>query len=145
MHFQSDYPTLGTLPCPCKLVHRSPPPVDIFLIVVNPIPSYFSFAYVLPCIEGMYISLGVLILLPRCTPPSWGEPLDSASSLTISYPGKSTPSSEIWLTESSLTISCPGKCPPPSEICWERVNMDPGLDPSGRLERPVIRTCTRPF
>ena len=30
-------------------------------------------------------------------------------------------------------------------ICWERVNMDQGLDPSGRLEGPVIQTYTRPF
>ena len=24
--------------------------------------------------------------------------------------------------------------------CWEKVNMDPGLDPSGRLKGPVIQT-----
>ena len=29
--------------------------------------------------------------------------------------------------------------------CWERRNMDPGLNPSGRLTGPVIRTCTRHF
>ena len=29
--------------------------------------------------------------------------------------------------------------------CWERRNMDPGLNPSGRLEGPVIRTRTRPI
>ena len=29
--------------------------------------------------------------------------------------------------------------------CWERRNMDPGLNPSGRLAGPVIRTCTRHF
>ena len=30
-------------------------------------------------------------------------------------------------------------------LCWERRNMDPGLNPSGRLAGPVIRTCTRHF
>ena len=29
--------------------------------------------------------------------------------------------------------------------CWGRVNMDPGLDPSGRLGGPVIWTYARPF
>ena len=29
--------------------------------------------------------------------------------------------------------------------CWERVNMDPGLDPSGRPHGPVIQTYTMPF
>ena len=30
-------------------------------------------------------------------------------------------------------------------VCWERANMDPVLDPSGRLKGPVIQTCTRLF
>ena len=32
-----------------------------------------------------------------------------------------------------------------THVCWERRNMDPGLNPSGRLVRPVIRTYTRHF
>ena len=31
------------------------------------------------------------------------------------------------------------------KYCWERRNMDPGLNPSGRLVGPVIRTYTRHF
>ena len=31
------------------------------------------------------------------------------------------------------------------EDCWERRNMDPSLNPSGRLVGPVIRTYTRHF
>ena len=30
-------------------------------------------------------------------------------------------------------------------VCWERRNMDPGLNPSGRLVGPIIRTYTRHF
>ena len=30
-------------------------------------------------------------------------------------------------------------------VCWERRSMNPGLNPSGRLVGPVIRTCTRHF
>merc|ERR1712086_222967 len=87
-----------------------------FFTVGNPTPLYFSLAYDLPCIDGTYISLGVLFLPLQRTPPSWGESLELATALTFSCPGNCTPPSERWLTESSLTLSCPGKCTPPSEI-----------------------------
>jgi hypothetical protein len=29
--------------------------------------------------------------------------------------------------------------------CLKRANIDPDLDPNGRLENPFIRTCSRPF
>merc|ERR1712086_506512 len=78
-----------------------------FFTVGNPTPSYFSLAYDLPCIDGTYLSLGVLFLPLGRTPPSWGESLELATALTFSCLGESTPPSDRWLTESSLTFSCP--------------------------------------
>merc|ERR1712086_742206 len=82
------------------------PSDNLFFTVGNPTPSYFSLAYDFPCIDGIHISLGVLFLPLRRTPPSWGGSLELATALTLSCPGKCTPPSEIWLIESSLTISC---------------------------------------
>ena len=30
-------------------------------------------------------------------------------------------------------------------VCWERANMDPVLDPSGRLKGPIIQIYITPF
>merc|ERR1712086_777394 len=82
------------------------PSDNLFFTVGNPTPSYFSLAYDFPCIEGTYISLGVLFLPLQRTPPSWGGALELATALTLSCSGICTPPSEIWSIESSLTISC---------------------------------------